>query len=172
MRLYETTSTVTPNEAATLQRYVHHEVGKIAMCWMMAIYAAMGLIVFYACSREGIQDAVPAVGVVVVAALLTYFLFRISFKAVVAQAHPWGERSWTHTTWFDEAGVHRLDYDGDEFVYPLKRLRYAYRVDCTILLCTMSQAIIPVNLLYLSEDEQQAFFILIEKGCPKLVALE
>ena len=172
MRLYETTSTVTQNEAATLQRYVHHEIGKIAMRWMLAIFAAMGLLVFYACSREGIQNAVPAVGIVVAAALLMYFLFRISFKAVVAQAHPWGDRAWTHTTWFDEAGVHRLDDDGDEFVYPLKRLRYAYRVDCTILLCTMSQAIIPVNLLYLSGDEQQAFFDLLKMECPKLVALE
>ena len=172
MRLYETTSTITQNEAATLQRYAHHEIGKITMRWMMAIFAGIGLLVFYACSREDIRDAFPAVGIVAATALLMYFLLRISFKAIVAQAHPWGDRSWTHTTWFDEAGVHRLEDDGDEFVYPLKKLRFAYRVDCTILLCTLSQAVIPVNLLYLSEEERQSFFDLLKKECPKLVALE
>lgn len=172
MRLYESTSTITQNEAATLQRYAHHVIGKITMRWMLAIYAGMGLLVFYACSREDIQAAIPAVAVVAAAALLTCFLFRISFKAVVAQAHPWGDRSWAHTTWFDEAGVHRLDDDGDEFVYPLKKLRFAYRVDCTVLLCTMSQAVIPVNLLYLSDEERQSFFDLLKRECPKLVALE
>ena len=172
MRLYESTSAITQNEACTLQRYAHYEVGKIAMRWILAIYAVMGLLVFYACSRKDIATALPAVGIVAAMALLTCFLFHISFKTVVAQAHPWDERSLTYTTWFDKAGVHRLDEDGDEFVYLLKQLRFAYRIDCTILLCTLGQAVIPVNLLYLSEDERQSLFELLKRECPKLVSLE
>lgn len=172
VRSCESTSVVTQNEACTLQRYAHYEVGKIAMRWVLAIYAGMGLLVFYGCSREDMRAAIPAVAVVAATALLTCLLFRLSFKAIVAQAHPWGDRSFMYTTWISDDSIHRLDEEGDEFVYPLKKMRFAYRAGTRILLCTINQAVIPIDLMQLSETDRRYVFDLLDKKCPKLVALE
>lgn len=172
MRLYETTSTVTQNEIVPLRRYVHTEYGmKLIngiMIFQMVLMALIGITVY----REEPKEAVTCVVIVLVMALVFGIFGRILLKFGAKEAHPYGDQCYTHTTWYDGKCFHRLDADGDEFSWPLRKVRYAWRIGTVILLCTSSRALIPVNLLLLSETDRRSFFKLLEEECPKLITLE
>ncbi|MBE5810264.1 MAG: hypothetical protein E7318_04930 [Clostridiales bacterium] len=172
MRLYETTSTVTQNEIVPLRRYAHTEYGMTlingTMLFLLVLAVIMGVTVY----REDPQEAINCVLLVLALALVFGIFGRILLKYGAKQAHPYSEMSFTHTTWYDGKRFHRLDTDGDEFSWLLRKMRYAWRNGTVVILCTASRALIPVNLLQLSEAERQSFFDLLKSECPKLVALE
>ena len=172
MRSCESTTTITQNDACMLQRYAHQEVGRITNRWMLGIFAVMVAICCFAAYQESDREAIEMAIVFACLMALYYGIFTLCFKHVVAQMHPWGDQTWTHTTWIEDDGIHRLDEDGDEYVYPLRKLRFAYRDGTTLLLATINQAVIPINLMQLSETDRKLVFELLKEKCPKLVALE
>ena len=172
MRLYETTSTVTQNEIVPVRRYVHVAYGmKIINGTMLSLLALMlmiAVLVYREDSKEGLTCFIIGL-----AMALAFGIFgRILLKYGAQQAYPYGDLRYTHTTWYDGKCFHRLDTDGDEFSWPLRKIRYAWRSGPMIILCTTNRALIPVNLLQLPETDRKSLFTLLEEECPKLVALE
>lgn len=172
MRLYETTSTVTQNEIVPLRRYAHTEYGMRLINGTMLSLLVLMVIIGAAVYREDPKEAVICVVIVLVMAIVFGIFGRILLKHGAKEAHPYGDWCYTHTTWYDGRCFHRLDADGDEFSWPLRKIRYAWRSGTVIILCTTSRALIPVNLLQLSETDRKSFFNMIEERCPRLVALE
>ena len=172
MRLYETTSTVTQNEAAPLKRYAHTEYGIRIINRMMLFLLVLAVILGVTVYRENPQEALNCVLIMLVLAAGFAIFGRILLKYASAQSYPPGDLSWTYTTWYDGKCFHRLDDDGDEFAWPLRKIRLAWRSGCVLFLCTSSQAIIPINLLHLSETDHKSLYELLEMECSKLVALE
>ena len=172
MRSCESTSVITQNDVCMLQRYVHHEVIRITNRWMTGFLAVLGVSCCYSAFRESLRSGLEVAAIFACIAALNYGIYTICSKHIVAQMHPWGDQTWTYTTWIEDDGIHRLDEDGDEYVYPLRKLRFAYRDGTTLLLATINQAVIPVNLMLLSETDRKYVFELLQMKCPKLVALE
>ena len=172
MRSCESTTTVTQNEACKLQRYAHQEVIRITNRWMACFLAVQGVTCCYSAYQESLREGMTVTAVCACLAVLYYVILMLCSKYVVVQMHPWGEQTWTYTTWIEADGVHRLDDDGDEYVYPLRKLRFAYRDGTILLLATINQAVIPVNLMQLPETDRKLVFDLLETRCSKLVALE
>lgn len=171
MRLYETTSTVTQNEAAPLKRYAHTEYGMRIIKGTM-LFLLLAVILGVTVYREDPQEALNCVLILLVLAAAFAIFGRILLKYGSTQSYPSGDLSWTYTTWYDGKCFRRLDEDGDEFAWPLRKIRLAWRNGSVLFLCTSSQAVIPINLLYLSETERKSLFEMLEAKCPKLVALE
>lgn len=172
MRLYETTSTVTQNELVPLRRYAHIKYGTKLINGTMLCTLALMLIIGTAVYREEPKEALTCIIIGLVIALAFSIFGRILMKHGAMQTHPYGDMCYTHTTWYDGKRFHRLDADGDESSWPIRKMQYAWRNGTVVILCTTSRALIPVNLLQLSETDRKSFFDLLEEECPKLVALE
>lgn len=171
MRLYETTSTVTQNEIVPLRRYTHTEYGMTLINGTMLFLLVLAVIIGLTVYREDPKEAVTCVVIVLVMALAFGIFGRILLKYGGREAYQYGDLCYTHTTWYDGKCFHRLDTDGDDFSWPPRKIRYAWRSGTVIILCTASGALIPVNLLHLSETDRKSFLDLLEEKCPKLVAL-
>lgn len=172
MRLYETTLTVTQNELVPLRRYVHTEFGMKLINGTMICLLVLMLVIGAAVYREDPKEALTCIIIVLTMALAFGIFGRLLLKYGAKQMHPYSDLYFTHTTWYDGKCFHRLDEDGEEFAWPLRKIRLAWRNEGVLFLCTSSQAVIPINLLHLSETDRRSLFELLKAECPKLVALE
>lgn len=171
-RLYETTTTFTQNQAVPIKRYAHAGYGRMVIRGMMLFLLVLAVVLGVTVYREDHQEALTCAIICLVMAVMLGIGGRFILKYGAIQTYLPGDLVFTHTTWYDGKCFHRLDEDGDEFSWPLRRIRYAWRSGYTIFLCTSSATVIPVNLLQLSPTEREAFFELLKTECPKLVALE
>lgn len=172
MKRFESKAVVAQNDAVTLRRYAHHVYAWSLMRAIMIIQLLLGLTVGITLYWERPQEAVTLLCVSVAVILLIAVTARLVIPSAVAQQHPWGGEQLEYISWIEDGCIHRFDDDGDVFVVPLRKLRFAYRNGGMLLLCTLSQAVIPVNLLMLSEVERQDLFVMLKSECPSLTALE
>jgi len=172
VHLYETTSTITREEAAPILRYANKAYQKRLAYGTVNILLLLTMLMGWLVYREDPQEALFCVvfvlGMTAVFGMLCLLLSRFSVNPYTSP----GELSWTHTTWYDGKNFHRLDADGDEFAWPLKKIRWAWRKGWMLLLCTSSRALIPVNLLNLSQTDRESLLELLRTRCHRLIALE
>lgn len=168
MRLYETTSTVTKNECNIPKRHAHYLQSMKMMRMMAVAFAVIGLVFGVASLQHSVAAAVGCVVMFGLVAGICILVGSWSSKRVAANFYADVDGMWTMTTWFDNDGIHRTDEDGDEFVYPLKRLACASRAGNVLILCTDMQAVLLVNLIQLNETDRKSVFERIKTECPKL----
>ena len=171
-RMFRTTSVVPMNAAVTLRRYAHHAFAWRIMGLLVLFMVLLGLLSWLTIYRDDPVNALTLNLILLGSMTAGTLLLRAVLPRAIAQKHPWGTESLQYVSWLEDGCIHRLDDDGDMYVIPLRKLRYAWRTEGLLLFCTMAQAVVPVNLLMLSGDEQQALLMILEKGCPQLRILQ
>ena len=168
MRLYETTSTITQNDANIPKRHAHYLQNMKMMRMTALAFAVIGLVFGVASLQHSIFAAVVCIVMFGLVAAICVPVGSWSSKRVAANLYEDGDDAWTMTTWFDNEGIHRMDEDGDEFAYPLNKLVCAYRAGNVLILCAGQQTVLPVNLMHLNETDRKSVFERIKTECPKL----
>ncbi len=158
MRSCESTTTFTQNEVVPIKRYAHAGYGRRVIRGMMLFLLVLAVVLGVTVYREDPQEALTCVIICLVMAVMFDIGGHFILKYSAIQTYLPGDLVFTQTTWFDGKCFHRLDEDGDEFSWPLRKIRFAWRSGCTLFLCTSSAAVIPVNLLQLSETDRKSFF--------------
>lgn len=172
MRLYETTSTVTQDQACIPQQYAHREYSMQVTRWMVLFLVLLGVVIGLAGIRENLTSSLIFMGTMLVIALFTLPVQVVVGKQTAARMYPGGENSWACTTWFGNDGIHRTDEDGDEVVASLSKMRCAYRAGNILILCSKAQVVFPVNLAQLSETDRKSLFERLKSESPKLKMIQ
>ena len=168
MRQYETTATVCQRDACIPKQFSHRLYAMNVAGLMSAVMIAVGVMIGVSSMQDNMTAGLAFMGIMFMVALICIPVTWFTVKKAAAQMHPSGDDEWTCTTWFENDGIHRMDEDADESVYPVKKLVCAYRAGNVLLLCTRAQSIIPVNLVQLSETERKSVFERIRAECPRL----
>lgn len=172
MRLYETTSTVSGRDAAPILRYVNKanltRLVRGTVLIFIVLAAVLGILVYREDPQEAWFCVIFMLGLALMFGAFGFLVIRFGGGHYASS----GDITWTHTTWFDGKCFHRKDDDGDEFSWPLRKIRWAWRNGWMLYLCTSSRALIPVNMLYLSETDRESLLQLLQTKCPGLVAFE
>lgn len=125
MRLYETTSTVSVCDVAPILRYVNKANLTRLVRGTVLIFIVMAAVLGSLVYREDPKDALFCVFFLLGLALLFGAFDFLVIRFGGGHFALTGDITWTHTNWFDGKCFHRMDDDGDEFSWPLRKIRGA-----------------------------------------------
>lgn len=172
MHQFETTSTYSRNDSNIPKRHAHYLQNMKTMRITAVMCVVMGVAFGAAALRYSVVAAVICFAAFGFVASICIPVGSWSSRRVAANFYEDGDDLWTNTTWFENDGIHRIDDEADEDVFPLNKLVCAYRAGDVLLLCSATQSVIPVNLAQLSETDRKSVFQMLKTGCPKLKAIQ